>query len=120
MSTRPAQALRGGLVDECHLHIWPMVVGGGKPAMPTDTRADLELLDERRFGNGVVLLRYRPLSSDRTPCLPLAAISLHALERIFGPLWSRRGNRLTGRQPCRSLPPAVSVSIAGSTRPGAH
>ena len=36
-------------------------VGGGKPALPTDTRADLELLDERRFGNGVVLLRYRPL-----------------------------------------------------------
>jgi len=56
-----AQALKAGLVDECHLFIWPVVLGGGKPALPTDTRADLELLDERRFGNGVVLLRYRPL-----------------------------------------------------------
>jgi dihydrofolate reductase len=55
-----AQALKAGLVDECQLFVWPMVVGGGKPALSTDTRADLELLDERRFGNGVVLLRYRP------------------------------------------------------------
>jgi dihydrofolate reductase len=56
-----AQALKAGLVDECQLFVWPVVVGGGKPAWPTDTRADLELLDERRFGNGVLLLRYRPL-----------------------------------------------------------
>jgi len=56
-----AQALKAGLVDECQLLVWPMVVGGGKPAWPTDTRADLELLEERRFGNGVLLLRYRPL-----------------------------------------------------------
>jgi len=56
-----AQALKAGLVDECQLFVWPMVVGGGKPALPTDTRVDLELLDERRFGNGVLLLRYRPL-----------------------------------------------------------
>jgi dihydrofolate reductase len=55
-----AQALKAGLVDECQLFVWPMVVGGGKPALSTDTRADLELLDERRFGNGVVVLRYRP------------------------------------------------------------
>jgi dihydrofolate reductase len=56
-----AQALKAGLVDECQLFVWPVVVGGGKPALPTSTRADLELLDERRFGNGVVHLRYRPL-----------------------------------------------------------
>lgn len=56
-----SQAFKAGLVDECQLYVWPMVVGGGKPALPTDTRADLELIDERRFGNGVVLLRYRPL-----------------------------------------------------------
>jgi dihydrofolate reductase len=56
-----AQALKAGLVDQCQLYVWPRVVGGGKPALPTDTRTDLELLDERRFGNGVVLLRYRPL-----------------------------------------------------------
>jgi len=55
------QALKAGLVDECQLFVWPTVVGGGKAALPTGRRADLELLDERRFGNGVVLLRYRPL-----------------------------------------------------------
>ena len=56
-----AQAFKAGLLDECQLFVWPTVLGGGKPALPTDTRADLELLDERRFGNGVVHLRYRPL-----------------------------------------------------------
>lgn len=56
-----AQALQAGLVDECQLLVWPTVVGAGKPALRTDTRVDLELLDERRFGSGVVLLRYRPL-----------------------------------------------------------
>ena len=56
-----AQAFKAGLVDECQLFVWPMVVGGGKPALPTDTRAELALLDERRFTNGVVHLRYRPL-----------------------------------------------------------
>ncbi|QLQ40147.1 dihydrofolate reductase family protein [Micromonospora robiginosa] len=56
-----AQAFRAGLIDECHLFVWPIVVGGGKPGLPTGMRAELELLDERRFGNGVVCLRYRPL-----------------------------------------------------------
>jgi len=56
-----AHALKAGLVDECHLLIWPVVLGGGNPALSTDTRADLELLDEHRFSNGVVSLRYRPL-----------------------------------------------------------
>ena len=60
-SNLAAQAFKAGLVDVCHLFIWPVVVGGGKPAMPTETRIDLELLDERRFNNGVVHLRYRPL-----------------------------------------------------------
>jgi dihydrofolate reductase len=54
-----AQAFKAGLVDEYQLFVWPIVVGGGKPALPSDIRADLELLDERRFGNGVVYLRYR-------------------------------------------------------------
>jgi dihydrofolate reductase len=54
-----AQALKAGLVDECQLFIWPVVLGGGKPALPTDTRAELALVDERRFGNGVVHHRYR-------------------------------------------------------------
>jgi len=56
-----SQAVKAGLVDECHLFIWPVVLGGGNPALPTDTRAELALLDERRFSNGVVYLRYRPL-----------------------------------------------------------
>src|SRR6266498_2861981 len=55
------QAFKAGLVDECQLFILPIVVGGGKPGLPTGMRADLELLDERRFRNGVVHLRYRPL-----------------------------------------------------------
>ena len=55
------QAFQAGLVDECQLFIWPIVVGGGKPGLPTGVRAGLELLDERRFRNGVVHLRYRTL-----------------------------------------------------------
>ena len=55
-----SQALQAGLVDECQLYVLPTVLGRGKPALPTDARVDLELIDERRFGNGVVLLRYRP------------------------------------------------------------
>jgi len=55
-----AQAFAAGLIDEVQLYVLPVVVGGGKPGLPTGTRIDLELLDERRFGNGVVLLRYRP------------------------------------------------------------
>ena len=61
-----AQALRAGLVEECQLFIWPVVLGGRKPALPTDTRTEFELLDERRFGNGVVHLAYRPLK-EATP-----------------------------------------------------
>lgn len=52
-------ALKAGLVDECHLLIRPILIGGGKPALPSGTRADLELLDDRRLSNGVVYLRYR-------------------------------------------------------------
>ena len=54
-----AQALAAGLVDECHLFLTPVLVGGGKPAFPAGLRLELELLDERRFGNGVVHLHYR-------------------------------------------------------------
>jgi len=53
-----AQAFGAGLVDECHLFIAPIVVGGGKPALPKGVRVKLELLDERSFGNGMVYLRY--------------------------------------------------------------
>ncbi len=54
-----AQALRAGLVDECQLFVAPIVVGGGNHAFPHHIRVQLDLLDERRFGNGVVYLRYR-------------------------------------------------------------
>ncbi|HEY0633180.1 MAG TPA: dihydrofolate reductase family protein [Thermoleophilaceae bacterium] len=54
-----AHAIRAGLVDECHLFLSPVVVGGGNKALPDDVRVELELLDERRFGNGVVHVHYR-------------------------------------------------------------
>ena len=53
------QAIRAGLVDECHLFLCPIVVGGGKRALSDDVRAQLELLDQRRFGNGIVHVHYR-------------------------------------------------------------
>jgi dihydrofolate reductase len=54
-----AEAFSAGLVDECHLFLAPVLVGGGKRALPAAVSLPLELLDERRFGNGVVYLRYR-------------------------------------------------------------
>jgi dihydrofolate reductase len=54
-----AQAIKTGLVDECHLFVAPIVVGGGKQSLPNNVRLKLELLDERRFGNGMVHLHYR-------------------------------------------------------------
>jgi dihydrofolate reductase len=54
-----AQAIKAGLVDEWHLFLSPIVVGGGKRSLPDDVRVKLELLDERRFGNGMVYLDYR-------------------------------------------------------------
>ena len=56
-----AQALVAGLVDELALFVWPVILGGRNPALPTDKRADLELIDEHRFSSGVVHLRYRTL-----------------------------------------------------------
>jgi dihydrofolate reductase len=54
-----AQAFKSGLVDECQLFVAAIVVGGGKQSLPDNVRLKLELLDERRFGNGVVYLGYR-------------------------------------------------------------
>jgi dihydrofolate reductase len=54
-----ARALGAGLVDECHLFLCPIVVGGGKRALPDNVRTRLELLDEHRFRSGVVHLHYR-------------------------------------------------------------
>lgn len=58
-ATLGAEAFRHGLVDECVLLLCPVVVGGGKPALPLGVHLDLELLDHRRFDNGVVCLRHR-------------------------------------------------------------
>jgi dihydrofolate reductase len=53
-----AEAFRHGLVDECVLLLCPVLVGGGKPALPRGVRLQLELLDQQRFDNGVVALRH--------------------------------------------------------------
>jgi dihydrofolate reductase len=52
-------AIRAGLVDELCLFLMPILVGGGKPALPDGVRSKLELVDERRFAGGTIYLRYR-------------------------------------------------------------
>ena len=54
-----AQAIRAGLVDEYQLLVIPMILGGGKRVLPSNVGVKLDLLDERRVGNGWVYLRYR-------------------------------------------------------------
>jgi dihydrofolate reductase len=54
-----AHAIKAGLVDELHLFVASILVGAGNQALPDNVRLQLDLLDERRFGNGVVYLRYR-------------------------------------------------------------
>ena len=54
-----AQALKAGLVDEVRLLLSPAIVGAGNAALPDGLRMALELLEQRRFGNGVVYVRYR-------------------------------------------------------------
>jgi len=53
-----AHAFKTGLIDECHLFLTTIIVGDGKPCLPDHVRLELELLEERRFGNGMVYLRY--------------------------------------------------------------
>jgi dihydrofolate reductase len=53
-----ALAIRAGLIDELHLFVNPVVVGGGNQSLPDDIRVQLELIDERRFDSGVVHLHY--------------------------------------------------------------
>ena len=59
-----AQAIKAELVDELHLFVAPIVVGGGTKALPDNVRLELELRGERRFGNGMVHLRYRARTDD--------------------------------------------------------
>jgi dihydrofolate reductase len=57
------QAIKAGLVDEVRLFLVPVLIGGGKPALPAGVRSDLELLDTQRFASGAVYLRYCPESA---------------------------------------------------------
>jgi dihydrofolate reductase len=57
-----AEAIRAGVVDECHLYVNPVVVGGGKRALPDGVRWNLELFEEHRFASGVVHLGYRAVT----------------------------------------------------------
>jgi dihydrofolate reductase len=57
--TLAEHTFNAGLVDECQLFIYPVLVGEGKPAFPSDARVQLDLLEEHRFGKGVVNLRFR-------------------------------------------------------------
>jgi dihydrofolate reductase len=60
--TLAAHAIRAGLVDEYHLLIAPIIVGGGNPYLPDKVPVKLELLDERKFDNGMIHVRYRAKS----------------------------------------------------------
>ncbi len=61
-----AHAFQAGLIDECLLFVLPVIVGGGKSALPDNVRLELELLEERRFNNGAVFLRYRTRQAKAT------------------------------------------------------
>lgn len=58
-ATLAATAFRAGLIDECHIFLAPIVIGSGKRSLPNDVRLKLELLEQRRFADGMVYLRYR-------------------------------------------------------------
>jgi|ERR1022692_133923 dihydrofolate reductase len=64
------QAIRSGLVDELQLFLVPLILGGGKRALPSNVRSDLELLDTHRFANGGVYLRYAPSQRDHHAGMP--------------------------------------------------
>ena len=58
-ATLAGHAFNAGLVDECQLFVYPVLVGDGKPAFPRDAHIQLELLEEHRFSNGIMNLHYR-------------------------------------------------------------
>ena len=74
--TLASEAIKNGLVDEWHLFIAPVVVGGGTPFLPDRVRVRLELLDHHRFGNGMVHLRYRTCATGTPQSRETAALPL--------------------------------------------
>ena len=71
------QAMKAGLVDEYHLLVSPVVVGGGHKALPDDVRMDLELQDHRSFSNGVIHLHYRTPMSEGWPTHACSAFEVN-------------------------------------------
>jgi dihydrofolate reductase len=65
-----AHALRAGLVDELQMIVCPVVVGAGKRFFPDRVRLKLELVNERRFRHGVVVLRYTVRGFELIPWHP--------------------------------------------------
>jgi hypothetical protein len=106
-----AHAIKAGLVDECHLFITPVVVGDGKRFLPHHVRLKLELLGERRFGNGVVHLRYRPCSGEQHQHRPGSAHPLVMLPRLAAPGHDTSSDRCQRCQYVAS--PACSTLSAG-------
>ena len=68
--TLAADALRAGIVDQLHLYLHPVVVGGGTPSLPSGARLDLRLRSERRFAGGAVHLDYDVRREAGTPGRP--------------------------------------------------
>lgn len=60
--TLAAHAISAGLVDEYQMIVVPVIVGGGTRSFPEGVRLGLELVDHRRFDNGMVYLHYRPIA----------------------------------------------------------
>jgi RibD C-terminal domain len=81
-----AQAIRAGLVDEFQMIVCPAVVGGGKRFFPDDERLDQELLEERRFGSGVLILQYGVRRSSRGLAFGREVVS-GSLRITSPPLW---------------------------------
>jgi dihydrofolate reductase len=75
------QALAAGLVDELQLFLNPVIVGGGKPALPLGVHLTLTLVEDRRFAGGVVFLRYRLGAGTSRPGSSKRSASEAALDR---------------------------------------
>src|ERR1035437_9180480 len=105
-------AIGAGLVDECHLFLCPIVVGGGKRALPDNVRAQLELLDERRFRNGGV-----PGKTEVHHRRTVGRRGLASLRRSQ-PSWTRGSGRRSGRGEIGPRPIANGWARPGGTAGG--